>query len=171
MGKYGNGAKGGLLGGFAYGIISAIVTDATLVLYKSNVLSLLKTEIGSLPSNPLNLTPEGMFSMMLVVAPIVLIISGLIVGVILGLIFAAVHNSLPSKDYRIKGVIFGIIIWVILDLLLGLYNRGYGAGVYYITLAVEFGASLLYGYILGRLFNRWETRDKAVLEEPPYPNL
>jgi ABC-type tungstate transport system substrate-binding protein len=82
-------------------------------------------------------------------------LSGVIGGAILGLIFARVHDRyLRSSSLRTRGIIFGLILWI----LLSLSSFGSGFGLLYDIISVIIGlvAYLVYGMLLARFFPRFK---------------
>jgi hypothetical protein len=75
MGSTGNGAKAGLIAGIAYGAIIGVVSYFTLLSIKSTVITSIAK---SLPSNT-PFTPDQLFNIALIVAPIFVVIAGLVV--------------------------------------------------------------------------------------------
>ena len=86
MGSAGNGAKAGIVAGIAYGLILAVTTYFTLESIRSNILAAITQQ---LPSGT-QFTPDQIFNIALVVAPIVVVIVGVLGGVILGAIYGKV---------------------------------------------------------------------------------
>jgi hypothetical protein len=82
-------------------------------------------------------------------------LAGVIGGAILGLVFARVHDRyLRSRSLRTRGIIFGIILWI----LLSLTSFGSEFGLLYDTISVLIGlvAYLAYGILLARFFPRFK---------------
>ena len=82
-------------------------------------------------------------------------LSGVIGGAILGLVFSRVHDRyLRSRSLRTRGIVFGMILWVLLSL------TGFGSefGLLYDTISVIIGlvAYLAYGILLARFFPRFK---------------
>jgi membrane associated rhomboid family serine protease len=75
-------------------------------------------------------------------------------GAILGLIFSRVHDRyLRSRSLRTRGIVFGMILWI----LLSLSSFGSEFGLSYDTISVIIGlvAYLAYGILLARFLPRF----------------
>src|SRR5207245_2048157 len=82
-------------------------------------------------------------------------LSGFIGGAILGLICSTLHDRyLRSSSLRTRGIIFGLILWI----LLSLSSFGSEFGLLYDTISVIIGlvAYLAYGILLARFFPRFK---------------
>lgn len=152
MGSAGNGAKAGVVAGIAYGLILAVTTYLTLESIKSNVLAAITQQ---LPSGT-QFTPDQIFNIALVVAPIVVVIVGVLGGVILGAIYGKVIERIPGGSTVIKGVIFGVVLWLLASVLGGLGNYGqYGAEYYLAQLGAGLAGALVFGVLLGYFYGRF----------------
>ncbi len=174
MGKIANGAKAGALAGIIYGIISAIFTIVSLILLKTEIINALNHYISSTPLlSGTKITAEQIYNAEFTLGPVAGVIGGIILGLILGLIFAYVYNRLPGSSGKVKGIVFGLIMWIILGALLGLASMSeYGTSYYLISDIVgAFIAAIVYGYLMGILFSRFEAAEAPVQSEPAYPKL
>ena len=99
MGSTGNGAKAGIVAGIAYGVILAVVSYFTLLSIKSTVITAITK---ALPANS-QFTPDQLFNIALVVAPIFVVIVGVVGGLILGAIYGKVLERIPGKSPVIEG--------------------------------------------------------------------
>lgn len=94
-------------------------------------------------------------------------LAGVIGGAILGLVFARVHDRyLSRRSLRTRGIIFGLILWI----LLSLTSFGSEFGLLYDTISVLIGlvAYLAYGILLARFYPRFkrnitENRNEVVV--------
>lgn len=168
MGKISNGIKAGALGGLVFGIISAIFIVLALVVFREQVLSALQNYMTTHPIYAQNgYTAQKLYNAFMVSEPVFYSIIAIILGLILGIVFASVHERLPGKNPFLKGLIFGIILWLIIGLFL---NRGnlyqYGTSYFGITVTGFLVGSLVYSYLLGYLFNRFENSSKMMISEP-----
>jgi hypothetical protein len=163
MGKVGTGAKAGSVAGLAYGILDAIFALITLTIFKSDIMKALSKEI---TASNIPITAAKLYSFTLDSAVIGGIIGGLIIGIILGIIFAYVHNKIPSKNIVIKGEIFGVILWIIFSVLLGALDIGIYGTTYYLTaIAFDIIPLLVFGFVLGTLYNKWDVKDQPMTDE------
>jgi hypothetical protein len=95
-------------------------------------------------------------------------LSGVIGGAILGLIFSRVHDRyLGSRSLRTRGIVFGMILWI----LLGLTSFGSEFGLLYDTISVLIGlvAYLAYGILLARFFPRFKRNLTETKKDPVGP--
>lgn len=171
MSKVGNGAKAGVVAGIVYGIIASVFVITALLLYKTQILDTINTVLQS-RNLPTQVTAEEVFNIALYALPAVEIIAGIIVGLILGIVFAYVEKSLPGSSAKTKGIILGIILWVFLGILLNLSNlREYGATYFGLSAGGSLIGSIVYGFILGALYEKWQKSEMPVTDEPAYPKL
>ena len=82
-------------------------------------------------------------------------LTGVVGGAVLGLIFSKVHDRyLRNRSLQTRGIVFGIILWVLLSL------NGFGSefGLLYDSISVLIGlvAYLSYGILLARFFPRFK---------------
>jgi uncharacterized protein DUF6789 len=82
-------------------------------------------------------------------------LAGVVGGAVLGLIFSKVHDRyLRNHSLRTRGIVFGIILWILLSL------NGFGSefGLLYDSISVLIGlvAYLSYGVLLARFFPRFK---------------
>lgn len=166
MGESSNGIKAGVVAGIIYGIISAIVMIVALIAFKSQVMSALTQYMGTHTIYAANgYTAQKLYSQYMISGPVVQIFAGIIVGLIFGLIFAHIHKHIPGSHMPVKGLIFGLVLWLILGVLIHIGNLNQ-YGVYYFALTVggSLIAALAYGYLLGRLYSSWQDAGETVTE-------
>jgi len=161
MGRAIDGAKSGLVAGIPYGIILAIASYFTTVALKSTIIQALTKD---LPSNS-PFTPEQLYSITLLIDPIIVTVAGIVGGLILGAIYGWVFPRLPGGRALVKGLIFGIILWVIVSVLAGLGNLQYSPGFYIAQVGVGLAASVIFGWLLGYFYARF-SRPKESLAGP-----
>jgi uncharacterized membrane protein YeaQ/YmgE (transglycosylase-associated protein family) len=155
MGSSGNGAKAGLIAGIAYGVVLAVVAYAALVANKSTVISSITSSL-SKSSSTVNITPEQVYNIALIVAPVFVVILGLVGGLILGAIYGRFVEKIPGGTTLMKGVIFGIILWLLVSVLGGVGDLGsYGAGYYLTNIAAGLVGALIFGVLLGTFYGRF----------------
>jgi hypothetical protein len=152
MGSAGNGAKAGLVAGIAYGVVLGIVSYFTLISIKSTVIADITK---SMPSNT-SFTPDQIFSIALLIAPVVVVIFGIIGGLVLGAIYGKLVERIPGGSPLIKGIMFGAVLWLLVSVLLGLGNIGeYGLEYYLANLATGLVGALIFGVLLGYFYGRF----------------
>jgi hypothetical protein len=160
-----------LLRGAKAGAVSGIIFGALLGSIGNIGLNLINGIInGNLEYFVASLTTERMMSL----GPIIVyIIFGVIGGLIFGLMFAAIYEKLPGKTPKSKGIVTSIIFWVVLILgfpaLYNLYRWGFEEfywfvrGSFYQEQAViGLGTSILWGWLLGRFWERARARTLMV---------
>ena len=157
MGEYGTGAKSGLVAGLVYGIISGIIAAVGITLAKSEIIATLNKYIANYPTLvSAGITANSLYSAILILLPVISIIVGLIGGAILGLIFAWAVGKLPGRNDKVKGIIFGMILWILFDVLFGLGSiTEYGSLYYIVDIAGGFVGALAFGYVIGILYGKW----------------
>jgi hypothetical protein len=161
IGKSDRWAKSGLVAGIPYGIILAIGTYFTTLSMKQTIIQAITQDLPS--SSPY--TPDQLFSITLLVEPVIVIAVGVVGGLILGAIYGWAFRRIPGGTALVKGVIFGILLWVLFSVLGGLDNSQYGIGYYSTQVAIGLVASLLFGWLLGYFYGRF-TRPKELLTGP-----
>ncbi len=168
MGKTSNGAKAGVVSGLTYGIIAAIFTFLWFNLFKTQVMDAFAKVISSSATlTGQGMTAQSLYNYEMILEPVLAIIEGLIIGLIMGIIFAYVYQKLPGSKITTKGLIFGIILWVILGVLLGISNlREFGTSYYSLYIVGALIGSIVYGYLLGMLFSRFERANEPTVTEP-----
>lgn len=148
----GTGAKAGIVAGIAYGVILAVVSYFTLLSIKSTVIAAITK---ALPANS-QFTPDQLFNIALDVAPIFVVIVGVVGGLILGAIYGKVLERIPGKSPVMKGVIFGLVLWFLASVLGGLGNYGqYGAEYYLSQVGSGLVGALVFGVLLGYFYGRF----------------
>ena len=156
MGRGSTGAKAGAVAGIIYGIILSVLTEVILFVEKSTVMAALAIYAKEFSSSIITLTASGLYNSEVVIEPVALIIEGIIGGLILGAIFGMAVHKLPGRNDKVKGIGFGIILWVLFDVLLGLGNRAeFGNTYFLLTVVAGLVAVIIYGYLLGLLFGKW----------------
>ena len=151
LGSATNGAKAGLVAGVPYGIIEAIIAYLALISMKQTIIS---TIAGKLPAST-TLTANQVFDIALLVTPVIVVIGGVIGGLILGAIYGWLFEKIPGGKALNKGMIFGIILWFLLSVLLGIGNLQDGVGYYLAQLGSGLFTALLFGLLLGYFYGRF----------------
>src|SRR5437899_8856922 len=147
MADYGRGAKAGAIAGVVLGVIEAIGYVALF----SFIMDSIRTAVQG-TTLPAGLTVDQVISATLYALVIFTFVGSIILGAILGVIFAAVHNKyMTSKSLPMRGIVFGIILWLIG---IGFNIGNFSYGTTYVAVSVILGlvASLIYGYLLGHFF-------------------
>ena len=138
--------------GIAAGIISGSIAAVGDFVLTDNYDVIGRTFAGT-PFAP-NGTVGSLAATTIYVLAVDVFLSGVIGGAILGLIFSRVHDKyLRSRSLRFRGIVFGIILWV----LLSPTSFGSEFGLLYDTISVLIGliAYLAYGILLARFFPRF----------------
>src|SRR5713101_5811554 len=131
MADYGRGAKAGAIAGVVTGIIEAIGTIALFSFTANDIKTALQGT-----TLPAGITIDQAVTAAMYLAAAVTFIASIIVGLILGVIFAAVANKyMTSKSFEMRGLVFGIILWIIG--ILGNINNSYGST--YIAASIVIG--------------------------------
>jgi len=147
--------------GIPYGIIEAAAAYLALASMKSTIISTISQR---LPSN-MTLTASQVYGIALLVAPVVTVVAGLIAGLILGAIYGWLYDRIPGGRAVLKGLIFGIIFWLIVSVLGGLANLEEGIGYYITSVGTGLLTALLFGGLLGYLYCRF-SKPKELLVGP-----
>lgn len=156
MGRGSTGAKAGAVAGILYGAVLAVLTEIILYVEKSSIMSALSVYAKEFSSSVITISASSIYNSEVTIAPVGLIIEGIIGGLILGAIFGLAVHRIPGRNDKAKGIAFGIILWLIFDVLLGLLSRSeYGNTYYVLTVVAGLVSVVIYGYILGVLFGKW----------------
>ena len=152
MGSTGNGAKAGLVAGIAYGAVLGVVSYFTLLSIKSTVIASITK---SLPANS-QFTPDQLFNIAVLVAPVFVVIFGLVGGLILGAIYGKLLERIPGGTAMIKGIIFGVALWVLVSVLGGVGDLGnYGVEYYLANIGAGLLGALIFGVLFGYFYGRF----------------
>ncbi|MHB1470312.1 MAG: DUF6789 family protein [Thermoplasmataceae archaeon] len=156
MGRGSTGAKAGVVAGIAYGILGAIFTLVILIVDKSAIIAALDAYASTLSSLGLKTSGSALYSTELLTAPVGAVIEGIVGGIILGAIFGLAVHKIPGRNDKVKGMVFGFILWFIFTVLMGLFSRTeFGNTYYLLTVLTGLVSVVVYGYILGALFGKW----------------
>lgn len=161
MSRVSYGAKSGIVAGLFYGIIEGVMGYFSVASQKPVVMALISRTVP--PGSPF--TSQQLFQAALYGTVVIYIIAGLLIGTFLGVIFALIHGSTPGRSSIMKGMVFGIIIWMIVDTIVILVNFSLGAVYILITLVINLATSMLYGYILGARFSRYMKKERTIDDE------
>jgi hypothetical protein len=163
MGRGSTGAKAGVVAGIIYGIILTVLSEIILFVEKSTVMAALTVYAKDLSNSAITITASEIYNSEILIAPVGLIIEGIIGGLILGAIFGLVVHKLPGRNDKVKGIAFGIILWVLFDVLLGLGDRAELGNIYYLLTVISgLVGVVIYGYLLGLLFGKWWVEPSTV---------
>lgn len=155
-----------MVAGFVYGIMDGVFALLLLVVFKSDVMKELAKLAATESAAGVKVSASALYSLELELEPVEGIIGGLIMGVILGIIFAYTHNKIPGKNMIVKGEIFGVILWIVFDVLIGALDIStYGLTYYLLSIALGVIALLVFGFMLGILYNKCKEYDGPVPEE------
>jgi hypothetical protein len=151
LGNTGNGVKAGVLAGLIYGVVLGILSYFTVISDKSVIISEIS---GSLPaSSPF--TPEQLYGIVVLLTPALAAIGGVIGGIIIGAVYGRFFERVPGANSIAKGVVVGIILWLLLSVLGGYTNLQYGMAVYLGDVGVGLVSALLFGFLLGYFYGRF----------------
>lgn len=151
MGRLAIGAKVGALAGLIYARVESAVVAGLLLLFKDNVIA--EISKGLPPGTVIKV--ETLYKVLVEGDVIIAALFGILAGIILGLVFAAVSDHIPGRRGFIKGVFFGLVLWVILHVIADYFgNLRYGLSFYVTDIGLGLITTLLYGTLLGMLFER-----------------
>ena len=141
--------------GIAAGIIAGSISAIGDFILADNYDVIGRTFAGT-PLEPTGAVENLAFTTVYVLA-VDVFLSGVIGGAILGLIFARVHDRyLSNRSLRTRGIIFGLILW----LLLSLSSFGSEFGLLYDSISALVGllAYVTYGILLARFLPRFKRK-------------
>ncbi len=155
MGRVGTGAKAGTVSGVVYGAISAVFAYVSLLMIKEQMMAFIEE---SLPPNSL-VTAEQIYAFLLIFGAVFTVIIGVVTGVILGVVYGWAYEKIPGGNSIHKGLIFGIVLWVIFDVLLGIGNVQYGITYLALNLAWGLVIALIFGVLLGVFYDKFTPKE------------
>lgn len=161
MSKVSYGAKAGLVAGLFYGIVEGVLGYFSVVSQKTAVMALINK---SIPAGS-SITPQQLYQAALYGTVLIFILAGLLIGTFLGVIFAMINESTPGKSNVRKGLVFGLLIWIILDTIVLAVNYSLGISYIGVTLITNLITSMIYGYVLGLIFGRYRKKDRTMEDE------
>lgn len=142
----------GLVSGFVYGVVASVIQILVTLAFKPDIISFLTQRITEQPSLFQNVTPSDLFSLSISLIPMIAITGGLLIGIVLSFVYSGVYGSVPGKTPFSKGPVFGLGLWVILNLGIGLVDIPQFGLYYYAAGAIGgFAAAIAYGYVLALL--------------------
>jgi hypothetical protein len=156
LGNVANGVKAGVVAGVVYGIVLAILSYFTVISEKSIIISALTNNP---PANS-PFTPEQLYGIAVLAAPIVALIGGIIGGIIVGAIYGRLFERIPGHSSTVRGIVVGTALWLILSVLGGLGNLQYGIETYLSGIGVGLISALLFGFLLGYFYGRFSRPPK-----------
>jgi len=156
MGSAVTGLKAGVLAGIVYGAILAVISYFSVQGMKDTIIASIQN---ALPANS-TITAEGAYELALTLAPVAAVIVGILGGLLLGAIYGWLVEKIPGGSYSVKGLFFGVALWFIFSVLLGLGNLEYGVVDYLTGLATGIVPALIFGFILGYLYGRFLPKPK-----------
>ena len=156
MGRGSTGAKAGAVAGILYGAVLAVLTEIILNVDKSSIMSALSVYAKEFSSSVITISASSLYNSEVIIEPVALVIEGIIGGLILGAIFGLAVHRIPGRNDKVKGIAFGIILWLLFDVLFGFLSRSeYGNTYYVLTVIAGLVSVVIYGYVLGVLFGKW----------------
>jgi len=155
LGRIGTGAKAGVVSGIVYGAISAVFAYISSPMIKEQMMAVIEE---TLPPNSL-VTTEQIYEFLLIFGAVVTVIVGVVTGVILGVVYGWGYEKFPGGNSIYKGLVFGIILWVIVDVLLGLGNLQYGTTYFALSLAWGLVIALIFGALLGVFYDKFTPKE------------
>lgn len=167
MGKATTGLKAGIVAGLVYGVIDGVISYMALIFFKNTVMAALQKEAATLNAIPgISTSAQALYNTAMTTAFAFSIVGGIIGGLILGAIFGAVSSKIPGRSAPVKGMVFGFILWIILDVVLDYGDIStYSMNYYLFIIGGGIIAALVYGYIIGVLFGKWDVPPPAPVEE------
>ena len=156
MGSAVNGVKGGVVAGVVYGIVLGILSYFIVTSDKSLIISSLTK---NLPANS-PFTPDQLYGIVVLITPAVAAIGGIIGGIIVGAIYGSVFERIPGGSSTVRGLLVGIVLWLLLSVLGGLGNLQYGVETYLAQIGVGLVSALLFGFLLGYFYGRFSRPSK-----------
>ena len=157
MGRIGTGAKAGLVSGVVYGAMSAVFAYISLLMIKEQMMVVIEETL--LPDSLV--TAEQIYEFLLIFGAVFVVIVGVVTGVILGVVYGWAYEKIPGGNSIYKGLVFGIILWAIIDVLLGIGNVQYDTTYFVLSLAWGLVIALIFGALLGIFYDKFTPKELA----------
>jgi hypothetical protein len=155
LGRTGTGAKAGVVSGVVYGAMSAVFAYISSSMIKEEMMTVIEE---TLPPDSL-VTAEQLYEFTLIFGAVFAVVIGVVAGVILGVVYGWGYEKVPGGNSIYKGLVFGIILWIIIDVLLGLGNLEYGTTYFALSLAWGLVISLIFGALLGVFYDKFTPKE------------
>ena len=149
--------KAGIVAGLVYGLILGVVSYFTFESEKSLIISSITS---SLPANS-PFTADQLYGIARLLAPVVAAVLITIGGIVVGAVYGWLFERIPGATPTVKGILVGVILWLLLSVLGGTGNLQYGVLVYLSGVGEALVGALLFGYLLGYFYGRF-TRPPAL---------
>ncbi len=163
MGDTRTGVKAGLVAGIIYGVVLGILSYITVTAEKAQIVAAIASKLPA--DSPF--TANQLYGIVVLLTPGIAAIGGILGGLIVGAIYGRLFDRIPGKTSLIKGVLVGMVLWIILSVLTDLDNLQYGVSVYLEDVAVGLFSAMLFGVLLGYFFGRFtRPKDPAVYGYP-----
>lgn len=142
----------GLISGFVYGIVASVLQILAVLAFKPEIIAFLAQHIADQPALFQNVTAIDLFNLSISLIPMIAVTGGLLLGVIFSFIYSSVYGRVPGSTPVTKGPVFGLGLWLILNIGIGLVDLPQ-FGIYYYISGVVGGlvASVIYGFVLAVL--------------------
>lgn len=164
------GLKAGALAGAVMGLFGGMVTVVLMfTLLHGEYVAIFEQTLATMPPGA-----EISIDTMLMISAVFVIIGGLVMGVmfgvIFGLVYAALYDKIPGKTAIAKGIVIGLAYFVISTLFSLLMQMAFSgqqaaAGVGQsalmtgTTYVLGFIEAIIFGYLLGWLWVKFEPKD------------
>ena len=155
MGRLGTGAKAGLVSGVVYGAMSAVFAYISSPMIKEQMMVVIEETL--LPDSLV--TAEQIYEFALIFGAVFAVIVGVVAGVILGAVYGWGYEKVPGGNSIYKGLVLGIILWIIIDVLLGIGNVQYDITYFVLSLAWSLIIALVFGALLGVFYDKFTPKE------------
>jgi len=151
LGRVTVGIKAGVVAGVVYGVIGAVANYFKLLWLRELILPLI---VAAIPAG-YEIGVEEAFALVLISGSFFVFLVGVAMGLIVGGIYGWGYERIPGGTSLFKGLVFGVVIWIVLDVVLGFANLSYGFVFYVVSLVVGLVSSLIFGVLISIFYNKY----------------
>lgn len=156
MGRLSSGAKAGAIAGAIYGALEGAYIYQLLLSMRGPILKVIREAMP--PNTAVYITPESAYQMALISGVITTIVLGLVAGIIMGALYGVAGSRLPAGT-AVKGVIWGVVLWLLAILFLAPKTpAALTSEQYMMSIGLSLLFSIVYGLTMAPLYSRFQRR-------------
>lgn len=161
MGATLEGIKSGFISGIIYGILDSVLVVLLVLFFREQVMNSLSVFVTRYPDTFPGASVQGLYNLSLSLIPLVSVTGGVLLGMVFGVLFANIHERIPGRSGPTKGVLFGLSLWVVLNVLIGLLDLSAFGWYYYLSsIAGGLISTMGFGYSLGTLYGYFSRSER-----------
>ena len=133
MGRAIDGIKSGLVAGIIYGILDSVFSILLVISFRAQVIAALGRYIAQNPAFFQNISATDLYNLSISLIPLLALIGGILLGLIFGAAFGYAYDRIPGGRPFLKGIVFGLSLWIVLNVLIGLIDISEFGPYYYLA--------------------------------------